>query len=272
MAAAKDKTQDKTTPVATEKSASTAVANVGGENLPAYLRDKNPGLARGSENVGQDDIVIPRLELAQSISPCLDESDGAYIEGIKAGDLFNNVTRQNYGATAEVIPVYFKKEHIIWKDRKKGGGFVATYDLAEDAEAARAALPDADDHKVNDTANHFCLLRNPVTGKLEQIVVSLAVSKLKMSRTWNSLIRLAEGDSFARVYTISSFTDTNKSDEKFKNLSVKMTGYPTEPEYLNAEQLYMLVSAGQVKVNRDLEPGADESGERTQGGKGPGEY
>lgn len=269
---AKPQAQDKSAPAATEKSASTAVAHVGGEQLPAYLRDKNPGIARGSENVGQDDIVIPRLELAQSISPCIDESDGAYIPGIKAGDLFNNVTRQNYGSTVEVIPVYFKKEHIIWKDRKKGGGFVATFDTAEAAEAARAALPDADDHKVNDTANHFCLLRNPATGKLEQIVVSLAVSKLKMSRTWNSLIRLAEGDSFARVYAINSFTDTNKSDEKFKNLQVKLHGFPEEREYLNAEQLYLAVAAGQVKVNRDLEPGADETGERQQGGKGPGEY
>lgn len=259
--------------MATQKAKSTSVATtdesnavvVAGQNLPAFLQNQGP--ARGSENVGTDDLVIPRLELVQSLSPCLDESSADYIEGAKAGMLFNNVTRQLYGNSVEVIPVYFMKEYIIWKDRKKGGGFVEAFTTMEAAESVRKSLPDADDHRTNDTANHFCLLRNPETGQLEDIVVSMAVTKLKVSRTWNSLIRLAGGDSFARVYAIGSAVETNKSNEKYHNLTVKMVGFPTEPEYRRAENLYMAISAGQVKVNRD-----EDAGAATGASSAPSEY
>lgn len=267
MATANKDTKNKSTPVAADNDQSGAVANVE-SNLPAYLQNQGP--ARGAENVKTEDMVIPRLELVQSLSPCLDETNAsAYIEGAKAGMLFNNVTREVYGSAVDVIPVFFMKEYIIWKDRKKGGGFVGAFSTMASAEAAMNDMEDQNDHRINDTANHFCLLRNPNTGRLEEIVVSMAVTKLKVSRTWNSLIRLAGGDSFARVYTIGTFTDANKAGEQYKNLTIKSKEFPTEEEYKRAEGLYMAVSAGAVQVNRDEDlGGGDPSGSPA----GPTEY
>lgn len=264
MQKAQPKTASKPAVAATP--AAHPVATVDNQShLPDYLR--NTGPARGAENVKADDLVIPRLELVQSLSPCLDETNkSAYIEGAKAGMLFNNVTRELFDDEVEVIPVYFKKEFIIWKDRKKGGGFVESFTTMEAAEAARTGLKDADDHRTNDTANMFCLMRNPNSGRLEEIVVSMAVTKLKVSRTWNSLIRLAGGDSFSRAYTIGTFVDMNKQNEKFNNLTVKPAGFPTEPEYRRAEALYLQIASGQVKVNRD---GEDDVSTATAG---PTEY
>lgn len=242
------KTDSKTTAVAVQ------------DDIPDFMKHSGP--ARGSENVGAEDLVIPRLELVQSLSPCLDESDAAYIEGSKAGMLYNNVTRELYGSSVVVIPVFFKKEFIVWKDRKKGGGFVGAFSTMEAAEEARAGLENPDEHQINDTANHFCLMVNPNSGRVEEIVVSMAVTKLKISRQWNSLVRINGGDSFSRQYTLGTAIETNKNNEKYHNFSIKANGFVTQEQWERAETLYEAVKSGIATVNRDEEPAPDSGGMR----------
>ncbi len=222
-------------------------------NLPAFLQERAGQAARGTEGVGMDDLVIPRLELVQSLSPCLEEGTGAYIEGAKPGMLYNNVTRELYGKSVSVIPVKFKKEYIVWKDRKKGGGFVGAFPNADEAEACMATQEAPDDHRVNDTANQFCLLVHPETFDLIEIVVSMAVTKLKVSRQWNTLIRINGGDSFSRVYELGSFLDENKAGEKFHNFTIKNVGYVNQLQFKRAEELYEVVNSGAAKMSRDEE-------------------
>ncbi|MEY2824474.1 MAG: Vibrio phage, partial [Pseudomonadota bacterium] len=78
--------------------------------------------ARGAENVSTDDMIIPRIELVQALSPARNKKDAAYVEGAEEGMLFNNVTRELYGEFVLVIPVYYVKQYLVWKDRKQGGG------------------------------------------------------------------------------------------------------------------------------------------------------
>lgn len=267
---AKTKTTTKTTTAAGAAVAISGgvaeLAVVGsGSNLPAFLQERVNQPARGAEGVGMDDLVIPRLELIQSLSPCIEEGNGAYIEGAKAGMLFNNVTRELYGKSAQVIPVFFKKEYIIWKDRKKGGGFAGAFSTLAEAEAVRDTLENPDDYRINDTANQFCLLVHPETFELTEIVVSMSVTKLKVSRQWNTLIRINGGDAFTRVYELGSFLDENKAGEKYHNFTIKNVGYVNEFQFKRAEGLYEVVSAGKATMSRDddiidADPRAPESG------------
>lgn len=263
--AAKNTTATKTTAVAVPDAA-TELAVVGSNaNLPAFLQERMNQPARGVEGVGMDDLVIPRLELVQSLSPCLQEGEGAYIEGAKAGMLYNNVTRELYGKSVHVIPVYFRKEFIVWKDRKKGGGFTGAFSSEAEALAVRDAQESPDDYRVNDTANQFCLLVHPETGELVEIVVSMAVTKLKVSRQWNTLIRINGGDSFSRVYELGTFLDKNKADEKFHNFTIKNVGYVNQLQYQVAENLYEVVSAGRATMSRDDDTsGSTQASDGTQ--------
>ena len=77
-----------------KKSRSKAVANKAEQSIieakpgavaPAYI---DQGQSRGSENVTTEDLVIPRLEIVQALSPCKDKNEGAYIEGCEEGQLF----------------------------------------------------------------------------------------------------------------------------------------------------------------------------------------
>ena len=82
--------------VAVIDSTELAVSN----DLPDWLQGK--GAARGSENVTTDDMLIPRIELVQALSPARKKSDAAYIEGAEEGMLYNNVTRELYGESVRM--------------------------------------------------------------------------------------------------------------------------------------------------------------------------
>jgi len=220
---------------------------------PSFMK----GQGRGSENVGVEDITIPRLELVQSLSPQRKKTDPQYIEGAEEGMFFNSVSKQLYGESVIFVPVFFRKEYIIWKDRKHGGGFFGAY--ATEQEAYKA-IEDQDlnpeIHEVVDTAQHFGLIVNdptPDNPKVEEIVISMNKSKMKVNRQLNTMIRMAGGDRFERAYKISSVVDANKAGEEYMNLSVKQLGFVSEPIYRAAEQVYEAISSGAKDVNRDAE-------------------
>jgi hypothetical protein len=227
--------------------------------IPDFLKGQTG--ARGSENVGAADLVIPRLELVQDLSPCRKKADPSYIPGCEEGMLYNNVTRQLYGTEILVVPVYFRKEWLIWKHRIEGGGFRGAFATQDAAEVALESLEDGDKCEVTDTAQHFCLLINS-DGRVEEIVISMNKSKMKVSRKLNSLIRMNEGDSFSRVYKIGTTSEKNSKNQDYFNLTVAPGGFPTQELYKKAESLYEAIKDGTVSIDRRTdEPAAGGSGE-----------
>lgn len=224
--------------------------------VPDFLRNQTS--TRGAEEVGAGDLIIPRLEVVQSLSPCRKKSDAAYIEGAEEGMLFNNVTRELYGTEVAVVPVYFRKQFLLWKDRKKGGGtngYRGAFPSEVEARQAIMALGE-DDIEVVETNEHFCLLVQGASGKTEEIVLSMAKSKMKVSRKWNSLIRMNGGDSFSRVYKVSGISETNARNEEFFNFGISNMGYVTEAIYKKAEALYEQIVSGAVKVDSTIDVSA----------------
>lgn len=220
-------------------------------DLPAYLQNK-AGAPRGAEHVGHEDLVIPRLEVVQALSKCRKKSEATYIEGAEEGMLYNSVTRELYGPEVVLVPVAFKKDYLLWMDIKKGGGFKGAYPTLEQAEAARAAMPEADDIEINDTAQHFCLMLKP-NNKIEEIVVSMAKSKLKTSRKWNSLIRISEADSFAKAYKMSAVALKNAANQDYFGLDVSGGVWVPEDVHARGEKLWKQVEAGAVKASTEFE-------------------
>ena len=226
--------------------------------IPDFLKQGN----RGAENVGTDDMIIPRIELIQALSPVRKKSDPAYIEGAEEGMLYNNVTRTLYGTEVTVVPVYYTKQFLVWKDRKAGGGgsngfrgAFATKELADRAiaELAEEAL------EVSDTAQHFVLVRNG--DDWQEAVISMAKSKIKVSKRWNSLMRLTNTDSYSRAYKLSAVTETNARNESYFNFNVAALGFVNKELYERAEKLYETIRAGGVKVSNDYDGEVNEVAE-----------
>jgi hypothetical protein len=190
------------------------------------------------------------------------KSDASYIEGAEEGMLYNNVTRALYGTEVTVIPVYYTKQFLVWKDRKAGGGgsngFRGAFATKELADRAIADLAE-EALEVSDTAQHFVLVRNG--DDWQEAVISMAKSKIKVSKRWNSLMRLTNTDSFSRAYKLSATTETNARNESYFNFNVAALGFVNKELYERAEKLYETIRAGGVKVSNDYDGETVETAE-----------
>lgn len=252
--------------LATQQATGGAVANrPGSDPVPEYI--KTGGQARGAEEVKTEDLIIPRLEIAQALSPCLDTGHKAFIEGCKVGDIYNSVTREVYGPKVVVIPIKFSKAWLVWRDRKKGGGFRGAFPTPELADARIQQEEKPDEFQANETAQEFVLVLHE-DGFMEEAVVSMARTKLKVARNWNSLMRIHGGDTFARYYIIMSVDEQNANGDRYKNFGVLPGKWAPQPAYQRAESIYDGLTRGtlnaKVDENYDDIEGDAEAGARKE--------
>lgn len=210
------------------------------DQMPAYIKQ---GQNRGNENVSNEDLQLPRIDVLQALSPQINKKKDEYIEGAEVGMLFNTLTGELYPDGVSITPVSFVKRHLVWVDRKKDseGGLRGVFDTSEEAEAFIESQEDEDKLEAVPTAEHLVLLDDGT-----EIILSMAKSKMKVSRKFNSLIRLNGGDRFSRKYLITTVDDKSAQGE-FQNIAIGNDGFPSEDVYNKAESLYEAISSGSKK-------------------------
>lgn len=210
------------------------------QQLPSYIKT---GMSRGNENVTKDDLQLPRIDVLQALSPQINPKKDEFIEGSGVGMLWNTLTKELYPQGLNFTPVAFAKRFLVWVNRKidNGGGLRGVFDSELDASAFLESQEDANKLEVVPTAEHLVLLDDG-----SEVILSMAKSKMKVSRKFNSLVRVQGGDRFSRRYHLSTMDDESPKGE-FQNFSIKPDGFPSEQVYLKAEKLYGSISSGQVK-------------------------
>lgn len=215
--------------------------------VPDYIKQ---GSNRGSENVKATDIVIPRLELAQALSPCVSKKDPEYIEGAEPGMLFNSLTRELYGPAVLICPVYYRTEFLVWRDRKKGGGFRGAYPTNTEAQKRIKEEENPEEFEAIETGQQIVLVIKE-DGGVDEAVISMNRTKLKISRELNSLVRIAGGDRFSRTYTLMGVEEQNANNEDYFNYSFSISGFPSLEVYKQAEAMYDSIASGARSVVLD---------------------
>ena len=214
------------------------------DQLPAHLAQ---GTGAGNENVSTDDMTVPRLDIIQQLSPQLDPSNAKFIEGAKLGHVFNSLTGELY-THCFVINLHYETRYQIFKKRKFGGGFEGSYDSEAEALAYLDTnnLP-RDQYDVPETAIHKCLLLDENGQPDQPVLVYMSGSKQKVSKEWNSQIRLKDprADRFASVWTLSSVGEKNRQGQPYQNFKVDFAGWAGEDLYEEAKGLY-----GSIAGNR----------------------
>ena len=232
------------------------------DEIPDYIKR---GQNRGSEEVTNKDLVLPRLEIVQAQSPIKETNEDA-----RDGMFFNSATGDLIGSEAYFIPVYFRAEYLIWKDQDSGGGFFGAFNTQSEAEQRLGEVvsngEDRELLEIVDTPVHYGLLVDPAHPDVsQQIVISMPKSKAKVSRKWNATIQIVGGDRFSRVYKLTTFTDKNKQGKTFKNFVVQPAGFAPENHYRTAEALYEIFKTQHVSADHagtiDAEAGPGERGE-----------
>jgi hypothetical protein len=223
---------------------------------PAYL-DKFAGDKRGTEHITKDDLKMPRLSLAQKMSPQIEESDAKFIEGLKFGELFNDLTSQNYGTG----PVLFT---VVRADKPRGveffplddGGGVKDFNVP--ANDPRLSFGPDGEKPVATLFYDFVLALLP---SRELIALSLKGTALKVARTLNGLMMVRGTPSFTGLYEMT--TTTVKNDKgSYAVYRVKNAGWVDEESAAWAESIYDSIRDKQLIVEREsTESGGDVSTE-----------
>ena len=236
------------------------------DNAPATVHTEVPDFLkghqndqRGSEEVGTEDLVIPRVDLIQGLSKVRKKQDPNYIEGAEEGMFYNVVTRQLYGENVNVVPVYFQKQYLLWRDADLGGGFGGAHHSHAEAEEARQTQENPEEWEVVDTPTHYCLVLHD-DGSTEEAVVSLAKTKAKASRYLNSLVRLNGGPRFSRVYQLKGVSEQNAKGQDYYSVQVANVGYVSKELFDKASELYETIKNGGVQVDQGEEVVAEGTG------------
>jgi hypothetical protein len=89
---------------------------------PDYLAEYGGKQPEGFEEVRPGDVKVPRLQLAQALTPQLNEDDAKHIPGLKRGDFFNTLIGKSYGSNFQFIPLLKFGSRRLFKNMDEGGG------------------------------------------------------------------------------------------------------------------------------------------------------
>lgn len=245
---------------------SEAIVLAGEKNLaivPEFLKAKN-NAPRGLEEIKTQDILMPRLCIAQPLSPEIDDDSPKRIAKLAAGDLFNSLTGEIYGKTVKTVPLFQFYTFIEFVPREEGGGVRAFYN--KEAEVPAGHLDFINDEKpvVTKFQNMMAILVKK-EGGMEPIVISFKSSGLKVARKWAGLIRQSGRDAFAKVYDLVTTKEKNDKGAWF-GANIKPLQWVPEEFYLAAEQYFNNLKAAGIQVDTSgmdgeaAEPGSTEDG------------
>lgn len=248
----------KTAAPVTETALAPATLNPGGlsNSAPAWLQKRMGTEApRGLEKVDTADIIMPRLVLAQAMSPeVANAAENGY--GIQVGDIFDNLSKQvlcKAGQELEFIPVVLGKSRMHLGDLDKGEGILCR---ADDAIKARPGGDGKDEGGNPTTDCGKCILKEwdeeegrpqcslfynfilllPQLGMM-RVVWSNKHTNVKVAKRFISTAASLNADFFAQKYTLKTVTE--KSDKyTYKNFDFKPVGWVSEQEYSAAERFY----------------------------------
>jgi hypothetical protein len=210
---------------------------------------------RGTEDIGNDDIQMPRLVLAQDMSPQLKKSGASYIAGLEPGHFFHSLTGEDYGPG----PIYFyivrayKPRFVEFVPRSEGGG-VRDPNVSPDDPRTHFG-PDGEPPLATKFYDYLIIMEpiEPTDPASSMIAMSLKSTALKKARLLNGLIKSKNIPLFAGRYELRSVDERNTKGA-FKNFSFKQAGrVPNAETFGLLESVYESVKDKDVIIPR--EPG-----------------
>jgi hypothetical protein len=195
-------------------------------------------------NITQDDLILPRLELTQALSPSVVTGDA------KPGVLLNSVDKSEFGKEMSIIPVILRKHYIRWIPRNEGGGMLWKSDNPADPRVIEETKFGPNGEKPLATAylNFLCL----VEGQEMPIVVSFSNTSYTAGRRLLTMAKMQGGDLFSRSYKLSAKPKTNNKGTFFV-LEVGEGQLTTKEDYARAERLYNAFASRDIKFESENE-------------------
>ncbi len=82
------------------------------ETLPA-LTPEELMMGTGQEDLGVDDLVLPKIQISAAKSRYMKEGSDQYIEGLRDGHIFNTFTEEVYGKEVLITPIRYAGKNLV---------------------------------------------------------------------------------------------------------------------------------------------------------------
>lgn len=195
-----------------------------GEPIPDFIP---VGSAEGTEGIGRDDLQMPRLAIAQAMSPQKLEGNSAYIEGLKLGDMFNTLSGEIYGkGPLEFIIV--RRDNPRWVEFDEERNMVDPNVPLGDSRTEWTTNDKGE--RVPPIATQFYDYVIVLADSGETLALSMSKTNIKAAKKLNGLIkmRMPPVPLYARRFTIETANETNEHGT-FGVFVVKSAGTPGVP-------------------------------------------
>jgi hypothetical protein len=235
---------------------------------------------RGAEKISKEDLQMPRLALAQALSPELDSTNPRYIDGLKVGDAFNSLTNEVYGKSPiEVVIVRVDKPRFIEFDPTNRG---IIKDFNVPANDPRTLFSTDETGKtLKPKATKFMEYIAILTATGEPIALSFKGSGVKVAKKLNGMIQMAVHGGDAPVFAFRflltpSIQKDPKSGGTYALFSVNYAGGGWKNSFVTDAELFAHASTTyesikDVALAIEREPGSDD-GDEPLGGPGTDKF
>lgn len=146
----------------------------------------------GQEGIESQDLMIPRIQVLQTMSPQLNKRDGKFIEGAEVGHIWNTVSNETVDGEdgIVVVPIKYRRAHIEWQPERKGfvrdhGSDGSVLEQCTQEEGFTNRLDNGNEIVV--TGEYFIFVVKE-DGSYTPALLSMTSSQLKKARRWNSMM------------------------------------------------------------------------------------
>lgn len=197
--------------------------------------DVDPNDLAGTEGIEPDQIRLPRLAIAQGLSPQMIPSESSFIKGLVLGDMFNDVTNEIYGAgPLTLVPIGRRVVRIEFDPNDKKVPIDMEVPAGDPRLSWTASTPGGKKDTPPRATEYFefvCLLLRPSKAP-EVIMVSIKATnkyQRKASKDWLTFISMRGAAIYRGLYTIISKFEKGKTkkgeDTNFGVFVVRNAGF-----------------------------------------------
>jgi hypothetical protein len=199
-----------------------------------------------SDNIGQQDMRLPRVALIQALSPTA--VDGTH----KVGSLVNTLTQEEIKAPCVITPCFVFKNVIKWHPREQGGGMIykttnITAEVQKDLAWVGDQKPMADAY-----INCVCV----IDGIDMPMIASFCKTSYKSGQDLATLVQLS-GCAWKYKYELGTKL-IKGAKGSYYIFTVKRAGKTTEQEAHDAKDLYESVKGMSIETDYEGDTTANQ--------------
>lgn len=229
---------------------------------PTWIKE---GDRRGTENIGTDDIKPPALKLAQSTSKETKRAEATkYIEGLREGEFFNTITKENYGEGPIQLVIINQLGHRHVEFDPVDKEIVIDFNVPDGDPRTEFTneVKDGKTVRVKPRATKFYdyLVLTIVEGRRVLMTMSLKSTQLKKAVELNTLLKGAKLPSFAFLFEISAVPE-KKGNHNFYGWLFKPVGYVEEEVGRECETIYEQLKGRKIEVQDTGDGAGDDDGD-----------